>query len=401
MNKNALIVIMLLICLLPVLVLAQTNETTIQKGNKTIIIKKTTNNLSDLEQLKKLDVNVNMNSQTDESADAPFFGIYPADLDFPKAQELNYPNTYGILVTGIVPDSPAYQYRLVEDDIIMEINNQKILNLKEFDKMKAAYRAGDAVNLTVFRGGEVKSIDFVFGSKATKEVPASIDVITQKNHLSPGSGGGSWIPMYYNADMKDVNELVTAIGFSKLAEDGILTNGFAGKGNVGDGWMLGGQFQFYGDSKKVRENDTNYINSMNYNMFIGGATLDKRIPITKNFVTSLGLMVGGASHTVELVHSNGDYNWPTEPNSTTTTIMGSNSYAKFSKGYILVQPRAELMVRLLSWLAIRGEVGYLYGYGPTSGWKVKHNDTETYELKNSPDTPFKGMTFSVGPWFGF
>jgi hypothetical protein len=401
MNKKILMAILILVCLVPVLVFAQDNETTIQKGNKTIIIKKTQQDLGDLEELKKLNINVEMSQGAEESADAPFFGIYPADLDFPKAQALNYPNSYGVLITGIVPESPAYKYRLAEDDIIMEINGKKALNLKEFDKQKALYRAGDAVNLTVFRMGEVKSIDFVFGSKATKSMPTSIEVIKKKQQLSPGSGGGTWIPMWYEADLKDVNELITAIGFSKLPEDGILTQGFGGKGNVGSGWMLGGQFQFYSDTKKVREIDSEYINSMDYNLFIGAATLDKRIPITKNIVTSMGVMIGGASHTIELVHSNGDYNWPDGTSPGTGYIMNANSYAKISKGYILVQPRAELMVRLLSWLAIRGEVGYLYGYGPTSGWKVKHNNTETYELKNSPDTPFEGLTFTVGPWFGF
>lgn len=386
-------VIMLL--LLPAMLLAD-EEIELNKGEKRIIIKKS-GDLSKLDELKVLNLSGNIGN---EAPDAPFVGIYPADLDFPKAQALNYPHNYGVLITGIVPNSPAYNYRLAEDDIIMEINGKQTKNLKEFDKLKSTYRAGDAVKLTVFRGGEVISLDFVFGSRTTKEPlkPGEIPVIKKSKLV--GYGGGTWIPMWYAVDMADVNELVQAIGFSALPEDGVLTQGFGGKITVGKGWFVGGQFQFYGDSKKINV-ASNYVNNMDYNMFIGGATLDKRIPITRGLITSLGVMIGGAEHSVDLVHSNGDYNWPSTATATTTDIMNSNTSVNISKGYVLVQPRAEVMVRLLSWLGLRAEGGYIYGYGPTKGWKANHTETETYELKGSPDTKFQGYTVTVGPWFGF
>jgi len=398
-----------IVCLLPILLTADENEIQMQKGSKTIIIKGD-KDLSQLDELKKINIDIEKKYPIDEAPDAPFFGIYPSDLDFPKAQALNYPNNYGVLITGIVPNSPAYQYRLAEDDIIMEINGKKALNLKEFDKLKAVYRAGDAVNLTVFRNGEIKSIDFVFGNKMKPQTMVIEDgKVIKKKILSPGYGGGTWIPMWYQADMEDVNELVNSIGFAKLPEDGVLTQGLGGKGNVGKGWFIGGQIGWYGSEKKTAEiiddAHTDYTNYMKYNMLIGGASLDKRIPISKTVITSLGFMLGGSSHTVEVMHTNSDYNWPVatdaNPNPTTQDVMNGNTYAKMSRGYLVVQPRAELMVRLLSWFGLRGEVGYVYGFAPHNGWKVEHMDSETYELKGSPDTPFQGMTVTVGPWFGF
>lgn len=395
-----LILTALLIAVMPILLMAQNDDMVIKDGQKKIIIK-SKSNLSDLDELKKMNIDVNMIMQNEESADSPFFGIYPAEMDFPKAQALNYNYNYGVLITGIVQNSPAYEYRLAEDDILMEIGGKKVLNLKELDKIKSYYRAGDAVNLTVFRAGEIKSMDFVFGSKGKKEVNTTIEKYTKKSH-STGFGGGTWTPMWFDVDMENVNNLVQTIGFSALPEEGILTQGIAGKITVGKGWFVGGQFQFYNDNKKINEViGTDYFtNTMDYNMFIGGATLDKRIPITKNIITSMGVMIGGAEHSVELVHTNGNYNWPVA-GQTTQDILSLNSNATLSKGYILVQPRAEVMVRLLSWLGIRAEGGYIYGYGPTSGWKVKHNDTESYELKGSPDTKFQGYSITVGPWFGF
>lgn len=398
MKQTVILIIALLICLLPVLLAAE-DEIILEKGEKRIIIKGD-KDLSQLGELKKLQVNMTTPPQ-DEAPDAPFFGIYPADLDFPKAQALNYPNSYGVLITGVVPKSPAYEYRLAEDDIIMEMDGKKVFSLKELDKLKTLYRAGDKVTLKIFRNGEVKDIEFVFGSRVKPQVPGTPEEKSQttKKKLSTGDGGASWVPMYFNTEMEDVNELITAIGFSELPEDGVLTHGFAFNGNVGKNWFLGGQFQFYGDSKKVNVEE-DYINNMKYNMFIGGATIDKRFALTKNLVTSLGVMIGGGSHKVSLIHTNGDYNWPVEGQDT-FDIMNNNANTTMSKGYILVQPRAEVLLRLLSWFGLRAEGGFLYGYGPTGGWKIRNEEGEAYEIKNSPDTPFQGYTISIGPWFGF
>jgi hypothetical protein len=72
----------------------------------------------------------------------------------------------------------------------MEIGGKKAMNLKEFDKLKSAYRAGDAVVLTIFRAGEEKRIDFVFGTREVKEIsiPGKPGEKIMKKKLSPGYG---------------------------------------------------------------------------------------------------------------------------------------------------------------------------------------------------------------------
>jgi len=398
------------LCLLPLMLRADdpsdhSGELRIEKGNKTIIIKtdkekleqlKNLNN-KDLEDLKNIGVNVDMGNTGDDAPDAPFVGIYPADLDFPKAQSLNYPYCYGILVSGVIPNTPAYKYRLAEDDIIMELNGRKVLNLKEFDKLKSTYRAGDAVNLTLWRNGETIKLDFVFGSKEKKELKIGPDGKLARPKLSPGYGGGGLDFMWNQFDMTDINSLLSKLGYNTLPSDGNLSIGFGGKGNVGKGYFLGGEFQFLDHARKTDVGT--YTNTMNYDLFIGGATLDKRIPLAKNVIASLGFMLGGASHELTVLHTNGHYDWGFAA-ATTDTLTGGNTSVTISKGYIVVQPRAEVMLRLLSWLGLRGEVGYLYGYSPEKGWSVTHAN-EVYDLKNSPDTQLKSLTIMVGPWFGF
>ncbi|MDY0151768.1 MAG: PDZ domain-containing protein, partial [Candidatus Cloacimonas sp.] len=72
-------------------------------------------------------MNKEMNVATD-SENAPYFGIFTEDLTFPKAQELGYTGTYGVLITGVVSGSPAWEYRLQEDDIILGIDKSEITN---------------------------------------------------------------------------------------------------------------------------------------------------------------------------------------------------------------------------------------------------------------------------------
>ncbi|MDD4147119.1 MAG: hypothetical protein PHO85_01205, partial [Candidatus Cloacimonetes bacterium] len=224
-----------------------------------------------------------------------------------------------------------------------------------------------------------------------------------KKKLSAGYGGGTWIPMWIDLDMEDINSIVThdSLGFNKFREDGLLQQGLGGKLSIGKGYFLGGQITWFEDTKKTQNNRvgmSNYQIYMRYKNLLGGVTLDKRIPITKNLLVGMGLMVGGSYHDLEFINTDGNYNWGELPD----TITGSNNtHFLLHKGYLNVQPRAEIMYRVLSWMGLRAEVGYTYGYSLTRDWRVHGLDDETFEVHGSPDTPFQGMTISIGPWFGF
>ena len=58
-----------------------------------------------------------------------------------------------------------------------------------------------------------------------------------------------------------------------------------------------------------------------------------------------------------------------------------------------------LMWRILDWLSMRTEVGYVGSYS-IDGWTAKFNG-ESVQLENEPDVSMDGLTISIGPWFGF
>lgn len=336
-----------------------------------------------------------------ESDDAAYFGLYLEDLTFPKAQELSYPHTYGVLITGVVKDSPSWHYRLRQDDIIMQIGSRQTTNNATLDKITQGLRAGDQISITIFRDGKVESLDMTLGSRSGSLTSSSSPIKTQKKKLSAGYGGGSWIPMWVHLDMVDINDLITdsTLGFNKTRENGVLQQGLGGKLSIGKGFFLGGQVTTYRDTKKkTNASDATYHIWLKQQNMMGGVTLDRRIPITKNFISSVGLMVGGANHELEFLNTDSNYDWNELPN---TIASSNNTHFRLKKSYLLVQPRAELMYRFLPWLGLRAEAGYAYGYPLTQDWRVKGLENESYEVTNSPDTKYEGLTLSIGPWFGF
>ncbi|MDD2229205.1 MAG: PDZ domain-containing protein [Candidatus Cloacimonetes bacterium] len=365
-------------------------------------------NFSDVPGSPKVVMNIRKEFNPDpDSPDAAFMGIYSEDLNFPKAQELEYKGYYGILVTGIVSGSPAWEQRLQENDIILSMDGKEVTNSAVFERLRKMYRANDTVSMELFRMGEVIKVDFTFGTRNSPNTNEPNDQDKpEKRRKSVGYGGGSWIPMWFNTDMTDVNQLMSELGFTEMLDDnGVLMQGIGGKVNIGKGFFIGGQVTTYEDTPKTFDPvDPTYSVWMRYNNTMGGVTLDKRFAITKNLIVSTGFLLGGASHTVEILKSNSNYNWGdgVAPSEIYSTFLGSNNnHAEIFRKYLIVQPKAELMVHFLPWFGIRAEAGYTYGYSPKNGWRVKGLDQENFIVKNSPNTEYQGLNLSIGPWFGF
>lgn len=325
-----------------------------------------------------------------------YFGIYVEDLDFPEVQGQGYRYLYGILITGVVNGSPASDYDLQADDIMMEIDGKPVTDIAEFDRMRSMMRPGEQISIRIWRDEEITDIDMILQPRPKmdgkqKKAVAKKDV---------GWGGGSWIPSWFIFPVEDVNTLIDKIGDPLLPEkgfganaissDGVFMNGGAGKGHVGNGIFIGGVGATY--EYKIANPATN--TSLKYEVSFAGATLEKRVMLTRNFAASLGAMFGGGGHIVRYSQIQTNPEWP-------NIITDDNFTATLKREYLVVQPRVELMLRLLDWLAIRAEVGYVYGIPSYGGWKAESNTGDDYTIIGSPDTKFQGLSFSVGPWFGF
>jgi len=343
----------------------------------------------------------------------PFMGVVAGELTLSDAAELGYYNFYGVRILQIVPNSAAKYYRLLVDDIIMEIDSVKIKDMKVFYNVIDSHYPGDKVKIKIFSNENEKDVDFVFGKRGIEfgeiadlkkkdqlQKISEVEMFEQrivkrdKNHHSVGYGGGTWIPVIFQPEIDDVNYLIDTFGFTKL-DDVIFLNGGGGMGNVGKGYFIGGMGAGYGLER------TEGNKKMDFSVGFGGVTLDKRFAISKNIIPSLGFMLGWGGYNLEVTNTTGNYDWNSIDSLLTNQIEGEYSnQIKISRSYILLQPRVTVLYRILDWLALRGEIGYMYAYSYHNGWHAENLDTDI-QIDNSPDTPFDGLTFSVGPWFGF
>lgn len=337
---------------------------------------------------------VDMRFITTSAPSSVYFGIFVEDLTADIAEKLEYTEDYGILVSNVIEDSPADEIDMETHDIIMEIDGQQVTDRATFDEIRSRLNPGDIVKIRIWREAEPMTLEMEMMQRPAEDTIPTRMEDDDDDELSAGFGGGGYAPMWFTPDLADINSLMTTLGFDTLGEDGVFMSGGVGKGNVGDGLFLGG----FGASAEIKRDapdaDPAYHNWMKYYLTFGGVTLDKRIPFSKKFLGSLGLMVGGGSHTIDVAHIANDYSWPVD-------FTEANYNVTMTREFITVHPKAELMYRLLSWLAIRAEVGYLWGYAPDKGWKVRGQDDNMYDISGSPDTTLQGLTFSIGPWFGF
>jgi len=327
-----------------------------------------------------------------------YFGVMITELSEDELADTDYPYSFGAMIQSVVDDSPAEQAGLQDGDIIMSVDEVQVTDKDTFMQIASTLEAGQTVNLEIYRDGDVLTLPVVLGTKEAQNVEVNIEKV-KRPRSRVGIGGGTWMPIWFKTDMTDINNMISSFGFSAFGNDGLLLQGGLGRGNVGNGFFLGGQGASYSiQKKKIDPDDPTYSYWMNYSNSMSGITLDKRFPIAGKLLGSIGVMLGAGDHTLQLSHNNGNYDW----NDIDSTLVNSgNTFVMLTRGYAVVQPRAELLYHILPWFGIRAEAGYTYGFSVSDGWKVRTGNNETYDVTNSPNTPFKGINVSVGPWFGF
>jgi serine protease Do len=92
-----------------------------------------------------------------------WLGVGVAEVSADKMKALKLPEERGALLGKIVPDSPAAKAGLKENDVVLEINGQRIEGTEQFRRMIHEIPAGRTANLTVWRDGRSQSIKVTMG----------------------------------------------------------------------------------------------------------------------------------------------------------------------------------------------------------------------------------------------
>ena len=353
------------------------------------------------EALDEMNINILVGRTTE---DAPKMGIFLSDMDFEDAYKMHYPYCYGVYVTGVTHDGPAQKAGITKGDIIMEFDGRQAKFESNLIKLIRGKNIGDVVKVKIYRDEEIFVADLTMATLESKDTDVIItkNGLKKKKKLSVGYGGGGWLPVWFVDDneFEDINHVLEAYGFSGLNEEGILMQGGGGNGNMGKGWFIGGMGAGYSIDKKkgyITEEGTSVTRRMLYSNAYGGVTLDKRFAITKSMVASLGFMLGWGGHNIQISQTDGDYDWLSLNDDMDSS---SNNSLELEKNYIMFQPKATVMYRLIDWLSIRAEGGFMLSHSYTNGWDAISCE-DNFEIANSPETPYQGYTISIGPWFGF
>lgn len=74
----------------------------------------------------------------------------------------------GVIITGVVPNSPA-DGNLNNWDVIIKINNQKINNINDLEGILKTIPPKSIANITIIRGNEIKDLSITLGKSPTSE----------------------------------------------------------------------------------------------------------------------------------------------------------------------------------------------------------------------------------------
>src|SRR5712664_4450721 len=94
---------------------------------------------------------------------AGWLGVETHEVTTDKAKELKLPAERGVVLGKIVPDSPAAKAGLKENDVLTEINGQRVEGAAQFRRMIREISAGRSIQLTVWREGRSQTVSATLG----------------------------------------------------------------------------------------------------------------------------------------------------------------------------------------------------------------------------------------------
>ena len=94
---------------------------------------------------------------------ASWLGVESEEISSEKAKELKLPAERGVLLERIVPDSPAAKAGLKDNDVITEVNGQRVEGAAQFHRMIHEIPAGRSAQFTVWRDGRAQTISVTLG----------------------------------------------------------------------------------------------------------------------------------------------------------------------------------------------------------------------------------------------
>ena len=95
----------------------------------------------------------------------PYIGIQYVPLNPAIASQIGVQATQGVVIGAVAPGSPAAQAGLQQRDVITAVDSQPLQGDSALAEAINAHKPGDALSLTVLRGGQQISIEVTLGTQ--------------------------------------------------------------------------------------------------------------------------------------------------------------------------------------------------------------------------------------------
>jgi len=95
----------------------------------------------------------------------PWLGVQMTDITQDVARQLDVPTSEGVLVGGVIPNSPAAAAGLKDGDVIVAASEQKVPNRETLSRVIRNARVGDTMTLTVYRGRQKQEVKAKIGER--------------------------------------------------------------------------------------------------------------------------------------------------------------------------------------------------------------------------------------------
>ncbi|HKW65531.1 MAG TPA: PDZ domain-containing protein [Candidatus Acidoferrum sp.] len=92
-----------------------------------------------------------------------WLGVELHEVTSDTAKELKLPAERGVVLSSIVADSPAAKAGLKENDVVTEVNGQRIEGAAQFRRVVREIPAGRSAQITVWRDGRSQTISVTLG----------------------------------------------------------------------------------------------------------------------------------------------------------------------------------------------------------------------------------------------
>src|SRR5215475_4388204 len=112
-----------------------------------------------------------------------WLGVGVSEVNAAKVKELKLPAERGVVLGKIVPESPAAKAGLKENDVVTEINGQRVEGTEQFRRMIREIPSGRTAQLTVWRDGHSQNVNVTVGKSDTRHAQTMVSPGTFAFHV--------------------------------------------------------------------------------------------------------------------------------------------------------------------------------------------------------------------------